>query len=219
MNKVLILIIFSLLISCNIDKKENKEGQISINGETDVLSVYNDVLNDLVENHLYNQYLGREWELIFVDLVKNRIDSTLYFKQLNDLKNTIIVNDTLKGTLYVNDVFNGYDRDIKFLNLPKEFQVDEVEKQISKKNHLELEYLKSNFVKLKSLSKKKEDISKLFEVGVLSLSKIVFNEDNTTGILYFEFICGEKCGEGSLITIKKINNKWDVKKEYTLWEI
>ena len=219
MKKGLILITIFLLISCNINKKENKVEENNVKIEIDTLSVYNDILNNLLEKHLYNQYLGREWERLFIDLHKKKIDSSLYLKQLNTLKNNIIENDSLKGILYINDVFNGYERDINFLKLPKEFHVDQVKRQIGKKNHLQLDYLKSNFVKLKSLSNKKKDTSKVFEVGILSLSKFTFNKDKTLGILYFEFICGETCGEGSLITIKRTNNKWHVKKEYTLWEI
>lgn len=54
---------------------------------------------------------------------------------------------------------------------------------------------------------------------MLGLSKFTFNKDKTLGILYFDFVCGPKCGEGSIILIRIANNKWYIEKEYTLWEI
>ena len=206
-------------ISC-FQKKKEKNFEDSIkNKSVDTLIIYNDLINNLVENHLYNNYLGRQWELLTIDLYKKKIDSMTYLKKTNNLKNDIIANDSLKGTLYINDVFNGYERDIKFLKLPDEFDLDEIKIQIGKSNHLSIDSLKSDFVKIKSLSSKSNDTLKVFEVGMLGLSKFTLNKDKTIGILYFDFVCGPKCGEGSIILIRKVNNKWHVEKEYTLWEI
>jgi hypothetical protein len=207
------------VISCLQEKKVNKFDESLKVVKIDTLVVYNDILNNLVDSHLYNKYLGRKWELLAISLYKKRIDSVTYLNKVNSLKKNIIENDSLKGTLYVNDVFNGYERDIKFLKFPDEFDIEEIKIQIGKKNYLSVDSLKSDFIKLKGVSTKNKDTLKVFEVGMLSLSKVVFNKDNTLGMLYFEFICGAKCGEGSIILIKKTNNKWYVEKEYTLWEI
>ena len=136
---------------------------------------------------------------------------------MNVLKNTIIKNDSLKGTLYVDEIFNGYESDVSFLKLHDEFDIDEIKNQISKKNHLSIDSLKSDLVKLRSLSNK--NTLKLFEIGKLGLSKILFNKNKSLGMLYFEFICGSKCGEGSIILIKKINDIWYIEKKYAIWEI
>ena len=46
------------------------------------------------------------------------------------------------------------------------------------------------------------------EIGYLFISRIVFNRNFTKGYLYFNFICGDGCGWGENIEIKKINGKW-----------
>lgn len=219
MKPILVFIMSFFIISCLQDKKVNKFDESIKDIKVDTLAIYNDVLNNLIENHLYYKYLGRKWELLAIDLYKKKIDSTTYFKKLNALKRNIIENDSLKGSLYIDEVFNGYERGISFLKLHDEFDIDGIKIQIEKKNHLSIDSLKSDFVKLRSLAHKSKDTLKAFEVGMLGLSKFTFNKEKTLGMLYFEFICGAKCGEGSIILIKKTNNKWYVEKEYTLWEI
>lgn len=219
MKTILVFMASLFVISCLQEKKANKFDESLKDVKVDTLVVYNNILNNLIDSHLYNKYLGRKWELLAIDLYKKKIDSITYLKKINTLKNNIVKNDSLRGTLYLYEIFDGYERDIKFLKIPDEFDIDEIKIQIGKKNHLSVDSLKSDFVKLKSLSNKNKDTLKVFEVGMLGLSKFTFNKDKTLGMLYFEFICGAKCGEGSIILIKKTNNKWSIEKEYTLWEI
>ena len=207
-----------VLNSCHFSKKKECQPlRVETSKTVDTLKTYNSILNNLIDNHLYNKYLGRKWELLAIDLHKKKIDSITYLKKMNVLKNTIIKNDSLKGTLYVDEIFNGYESDVSFLKLHDEFDIDEIKNQISKKNHLSIDSLKSDLVKLRSLSNK--DTLKLFEIGKLGLSKLLFSKDKSLGMLYFEFICGSKCGEGSIILIKKINDIWYIEKKYAIWEI
>lgn len=218
MKKVLTIILI-VLLSCKQSRKETKVQEHSIETKVDSLRIYNNVLNDLVDNYLYNEYLGKKAQYLMVDVFNKKIDSTTYLEKLNALKSKIIKNDSLKGRLYFDDAFNGYERDIKFLKFPKEFDKDEVSLQISKRNHLQIDSLKSKLVMLKKLSNKKVDTLKIFEVGELSLSKFILNKDKTRGMLYFSFVCGRKCGEGSLVLIKKEVGKWKVQDTYNLWKI
>ena len=207
-----------IFTSCNHSKKEVSRPLMSEASKGfDTLKVYNNVLNNLIENHLYYTYLGREWEDLYVALNKKKIDSITYLKKINAIKENVVKKNYLRGTLYIDENFNGYKKDITFLPSLNGFDIIQIKVHISKKNHLSVDSLKSDFVKLKSLSNK--DTLKLFEVGKLGLSKLLFNKDKSLGILYFEFICGAKCGEGSIILIKKTNDLWCVDEKYTLWEI
>lgn len=219
MKKVLAILLLAMVLSCNQSRKEPKVKEQATEIQVDSLGIYNDVLNDLIENYLYNSYLGQKAQFLEVDWFNKKIDSTMYLEKRNALKSKIVKSDSLKGTLYFDDAFSGGERDIKFLKFPKEFDIDEVSLQIGKKNHLPVDSLTSNFVKLKKFSNKKADTLKTFEVGELSLSKFTLNKDKNRGMLYFAFVCGGKCGEGSMILIKKTNNRWQVEEKFTLWEI
>ena len=50
-------------------------------------------------------------------------------------------------------------------------------------------------------------------VGVLILSKILFNEDYTEGCLFYSFFCGGKCAVSMLLVVAKCGKKWKIKKE------
>lgn len=220
MKKNLTILLLAMVLSCNQRKKELKIKEQTTEIQVDSLKIYNNVLNDLLENYLYHSYLGRDAQYLLADyLVSKKIDSITFTKKLNYLKNKIIFNDSLKGTLYLDEIYSGYERDIKFLDFQEGFKEEEVLLQIRKNNYIPIKAFKTEFVKLKKISNKKVDTLNTFEVGELSLSKFLLNKDKSKGILYFAFICGGDCGEGSIILIKKTNNKWYVEKKQTLWEI
>ena len=55
------------------------------------------------------------------------------------------------------------------------------------------------------------------DIGVVSFSKSFMNDDNTRGILYYEFTCGGKCGMGEIIVVELVSNRWVIKKVNQLW--
>ncbi|MFI1771848.1 hypothetical protein [Thalassobellus citreus] len=213
------ILLLVLVLSCNQKKKELKVKEQTTEKQVDTLGVYNDVLNDLIENYLYNNYLGEKAQLLVVDWFNKKIDETTYINKINVLKNKVITEDSLKGVLYIDGVFDGYTTNLESLNFVENnnFYLEEVVVQISKENLYAVDSLKSNFVKIKRF--RNSDEKKEFEVGDISFSKIVFNKNKDSAILYFSFVCGGKCGEGSLVLIKIIDGKWKVEKKYSLWEI
>ncbi len=222
MKNILILVVVFFMLSCKQDRKAEKIKENIVKTEVDTLTIYNNVLNDLIENRLYYRYLGRKWELLFFDLSRNKIDSTTYLKGINTLKDEVVKNDSLRGVLYIDGVFEGYTEDIGSLDFAKEHDIDpeEVKLQIKKKNFYALDSFKSNFVKFKKLRNPNSGKRKAeFDVGGISFSKIVFNEGRGLGILYFSFVCGGKCGEGSLALIKKVDGNWKVEEVKALWKI
>lgn len=52
--------------------------------------------------------------------------------------------------------------------------------------------------------------TKEYELGYLSISRIVFNQDFTKGYLYYSFFCGIGCAWGDNIEISKVNGKWEI---------
>ncbi|WP_282124543.1 hypothetical protein [Algibacter mikhailovii] len=220
MKKVMILILMLLVFSCKENTTAKKTKLPSSLTIVDSIAIYNNILNDLVDTHLYNRYLGEQSiHLLINHLFHKNIDSIAYQQELKTLKKKIIKNGSLKGTLFINDNFNGSEIDISFIKSPEEFNIDQVAIQIKKKNHLPVKLLTSNFVKLKELSLKQADTLNTFDVGNLSLSKFILNNDKSRGMMYFSFICGNDCGEASILIIKKKNNTWFVQKKHALWVI
>jgi len=54
-------------------------------------------------------------------------------------------------------------------------------------------------------------------IGTFSISRISFNKSLTVGYFYFSVYCGEECGRGDLIKIKKKNGIWVVVDYLSSW--
>ena len=53
--------------------------------------------------------------------------------------------------------------------------------------------------------------------GVLVFSNIKFDVSKTNGTLNVSYHCGDRCGLGYVVTIKKINNNWVISKVEDTW--
>ncbi len=53
--------------------------------------------------------------------------------------------------------------------------------------------------------------------GFLYVSRILFDETKSYGILEVEYTCQERCGEGHLVLLKKVNNVWVIDKKELTW--
>ncbi|MCK5401175.1 MAG: hypothetical protein KAJ28_06035 [Flavobacteriaceae bacterium] len=222
--RVIFLLLIVLTLSCNNDKKQSGRitTDVSFKNEIDTIAIYNTILNDLIENHLYNKYLGNDGEKLFIDLLKNRIDSTDYNNKYYALKNKIVAYDSLKGTLYINDEsFKNDNIDINRLSLPENLSLDfeRITKNINQSHTLNIIDFDSKFVKIKPSTLKSTDNTSLFNVGDLAFSKLYINKNQSYGVLYFAFICGSTCGQADVLLIKKEDNIWKIEKFYPIWEI
>ena len=53
--------------------------------------------------------------------------------------------------------------------------------------------------------------------GLVSLSKIGFNNDHTQAIVYVANVCGGLCGSGEFVVLKKVRGRWVVDRRDQLW--
>ncbi|MNK04691.1 hypothetical protein D3C87_225640 [compost metagenome] len=53
--------------------------------------------------------------------------------------------------------------------------------------------------------------------GFFNVSRIVFDESKSHGILSAGYSCGERCGQGYIIYIKQEDNKWKIDKIEETW--
>ena len=55
------------------------------------------------------------------------------------------------------------------------------------------------------------------DIGVVAFSKVFLNENKTKGVLYYEYMCGGKCGMGEIILVELVEEHWKIKEVHQLW--
>jgi len=53
--------------------------------------------------------------------------------------------------------------------------------------------------------------------GVLTLSEIVFNKKRNRALVSYSFVCGELCGYGNVLVLRKVGEKWKIYKTCEGW--
>lgn len=53
-----------------------------------------------------------------------------------------------------------------------------------------------------------KSVEEAFATGLFTFSEIVFNKQHTGAVVQYSFVCGELCGNGSTIVLKKVRGKW-----------
>jgi len=67
-----IIVIIVTLISCNIDIKNNRNSIKSVNTKISESKIYNDILNELIEDYFYHQFLGKERNSLLVKFYQKK---------------------------------------------------------------------------------------------------------------------------------------------------
>ena len=53
--------------------------------------------------------------------------------------------------------------------------------------------------------------------GLLTLSEIIFNKKHNRALVSYSFACGELCGYGNILVLKKVGDKWKIYKTCEGW--
>lgn len=192
MKYVYALIMIILFSSCNEKSSQSHE-----------LIVYDEIMPlilDTLHLDLYEEYDNPELNIRLRDSVLNLTKSTLLRDELIAV-DAKLFNEIVKKNNY-KTIWN--KEDYLSFSFSKEFEKEYLHHKV---------YLSSNHpLKKKELftyNAEKEFLPKeiYFEV---SMSRIVFNEKFDEGFLQVGSVCGELCGQGYDIWIKKINNKWEI---------
>lgn len=217
---LLFIPLFFMVAYCSPSKKNKIDSTTVENVKgIDTLSVYNDVFNDLIINHLYNRYLGNDGEEALIAYLRKKIDSTTYQTRVDVLKAKVQLQDSLKEVLYLNEQIAVVSRNkLDFINYPDFAEIDSTRlfEAIAKKPPVDFLNLESNYVMIEPISKLESLTPKSNAVGKLAFSGLYLNKKQSYGVLYFSFVCGQKCGKGNVILIKKVNNKWSIEQNYLM---
>ena len=222
--KNVLSIIFILFLFCCSNSNNTKKDEFNktSNLKLDSLTVYNDIINNMVKNYYYDNYLGKEGKLLNTRFLKKEIDSVIYDLKKKEIEEKIINNDSLKGTLYINKEPTKRDIEINKLNLPNDINlpnINQVNRSINTQFKLSVNSLKSNLMRIKSLELS-DKLGDKFVIGNMSLSELYFNEDQSYGLVYIEFVCVEShCGQADVVLFRRIGKSYKVAQVFSLWEI
>jgi hypothetical protein len=227
MPKIVLIILTTLILSsCHYDYQ-----LCNCNSKDEKIKLYNDILNELIEHHFYNLYLGTENKKIFNEYVSTSSDTAKIRRDLIRLQNSLY-NDTVRFcNIYLDTVFRPafnqwtyfqtdtgrYAKETK--NLISTFSKDG-QSVIDSLNSIQLSLKPSDFKlctsKILSLRDFKSQKGKC-SIGIVSFSKAFLDKTKTKGLLYCNFHCGKLCGKGELLVINYVNNRWMINKTILTW--
>ena len=192
--------------------------------EDERLSIYNNILDDLVKNHFYNLYLGADLEVLERKFDFDR-DKPEYRIALENLRRLVDSDTAMWSAICI-----GHElRFIKFTQLGNEDFSDSVDFIAGLSKHLG-DSLTNNKGIIDSLTTPQKQFfagdfhPSSFKVkaadcgiGEINFSNIFLNKLRDRGLLYNEFHCGEKCGKGEVLLIEKKAGQWIIQKNVRLW--
>ena len=235
-------------VKSTIDAQINKKGELYNQQENSVyvtrdIEVYNDVLNDLIKNHFYFYYLGKNSDKIYKGYDGSNLpDTVLFNKRQKELTNKLLANPDQLCTLYIN-----LSQEVRSLTFDfdfgenKEFEkkVNAMLNKVDGSSSDKIKYLSvrqqlfnetnfhSNIAKITairnnlrarnfSLDETRRNVNNC-AIGIVSLSNIILDKNKKRGVVYYEFRCGGKCGRGELAEIEKIQGKWQIVHTIMFW--
>ncbi|MFT2007108.1 hypothetical protein ACMA1I_00395 [Pontibacter sp. 13R65] len=237
----LLFLLSLMFLSCN--KEEPKYKVCEYATDDPLLQAYNDLLIELVENHFYNLYLGEEQEALLQDWYKienpNSADFAPFEERLIQLQNSLFGDSARIKTIYIanqarfaarfsellpdklsdlSDEFGSVSGFLRKYGVDLENALLHLSKTIEK--YRANDYQACTF-KADTLGEDKSwfdlsAIKKQKAIGQVAFSEIYWI-DKDTGLLYYEFQCGGKCGKGELLSFEKVNGRWRILEKYQLW--
>ena len=221
--------IFTLIISFTIFSCEKKNSQLEIEKE-----IINNLFVEMVDSihkdpRIYLTF--PPFPDIIYDQKGNKIgvDSTDYKIEIIKYNNheKLRKNDTSKLVIGVSEkIYKPSEYENKSIELyfkTLKLQIDTTSNPTETK--IDLEKFKDNKkFRFKHLSEFPEGANILNNNGTfkfsggIAFSKIIFDKRKQIGILCGNYLCEPRCGIGYLIIIKKINNKWKIKKIERTWQ-
>ncbi|MGC3945551.1 MAG: hypothetical protein QM762_13710 [Chryseolinea sp.] len=222
----LIIFGFIVLTSCNLEYKT-----CDFDSPDEQVRIYSHVLNELVERHFYNFYLGQEEERIFKLSTSDNPDTAKIEEEVTQLQNEIFhdsakfcnvfLDTTLRRefnpwTYYVRDTSSYATQLKKVIRLFS----DEGGQVIDSLNSMQERISPKDFhlctSRVLSLADIRNHENKCV-IGVVSFSKVFLEKSGRKGILYYSFRCGGLCGKGELLIIEKVKNRWTIVDGMIMW--
>jgi hypothetical protein len=198
------------------------------------LQLYNDILIELVEQHFYLLYLGmpvnNEIDKARLQVGNDttkwaKIERKIIFEQ-NKLFghpeefSTIYLDTALRNPIsewrqLANTDWMDYNHTIKtFIDEYAPHQQEIIARLRSCQRTYTADQFQGCTFRIESVQKRKRLLD---GIGTVRLSNVYLNENQTSGLLYYEFLCGPRCSKGEVLIAERVNGRWKIKSIHQLW--
>ena len=210
-------------------------GCVSSSFSDERLKLYDDVLSQLIDDR-YCHYCSEPGNFIkgkYEEFIEGRIDSVAYFNTLDSLK--LLQNDSKKCLLEYSEGLNIFyieedkvDPSIRssiqrnlqdpfIVNHFKSIQAAAIVDTLALKAAITANDLSAGCMEIIPYVRNPENPFKN-GTGVLGFSKIYFNHELNSAVVYYEFMCGRSCGRGEILFLEKVNSRWRINKYTRIWD-
>lgn len=189
--------------------------------------LYNDILNELVTRHFYNLYLGEQAvEDLDLKYSIHATDTARYNSEIGKLRQRVEADTSQQKFICIsNELRYGPYRLLRNFNADSvQFfsWIKSITANLSNNFHAIADSVNTAQVRYKARDFRAPTfkISRQFrncEIGVVSFSKVFLDKLGEHGVLYYEFVCGAKCGKGEILIIEYIKDKWIINEHHRIW--
>lgn len=227
MKSILFLLLSTLtLSSCHYEYK-----QCEFNSSDGQLKIYNDILNELVEQNSANSYLGEKLEEIHDEYNLNPADSIKIRNKIIKRQNELYDDPTQQCTVFLDTVYRAeFSLQLHLLHDTTKYTAEIItlitsfssdgQIVIDSLNSIQKRFKPEDFHLCTSKVRSVRDINNpeiKCGIGIVSLSKVFLDTSKYKGLLIYNFYCGDMCGYGLLLEIEKVNNRWVIIKKIRTW--
>jgi hypothetical protein len=222
--KSMIALIFMFVAACQ------STSEITRN---DKLNLYNDALCQIIDENYFQFCVDFDvTSTLRKNLISGDIDSSRYLVIVDSLKSARrgtlpkcvldysnefqiftparVLDSTIKmsiavslETSFVNDYFDG--------------SIDAIIDTLSQTAELQIRDLLVDYLEIVPYARKPY---RPFGdgIGVISLSKVLFDATGRRAILFYEFNCGPRCGSGKIVFLERSMDKWNIVGQKRVWD-
>jgi hypothetical protein len=196
------------------------------------LNVYNTILDQIIYDNYFKFCLRNDQTLrIDQDFSSGLIDEPSYLRIVDSLKLIRKKNGPTckidyvdefgihtKDTIFDEEIRHSIETNLKeafFIDHFDNISLDEAFDRLTKPADLDISELKIQYMEVVA-HEKSTTYGK--GVGVIAISRLLFNDKFDKAIVYYEFNCGRLCGHGQLIFTEKNNGTWKIIEYKRLWD-
>jgi hypothetical protein len=194
------------------------------------LVIYNEALQQLFKEKYYKLFVDPADDTVNIDslFLGGHIDREEYNEFVFELRDKGILSGKTQHVDYINTLLPEF-RDIETLAfylkdpfIEENFESDSIKKianTLYSTANINASGFKNKLVQVTDYKEAEKKMVLLNDKPVISFSKIAFDESATHAIIYFQYFCGIKCGNGWLLYLERKWNHWEIVEYRPMWDI
>lgn len=196
----------------------------------DPLAIYDEALEQLFKEKYYNLFVDLADDTVKIDslFLGGHIDREEYDEFVFGLRDKGISSGKTIRVDYIKSLLPEF-RDIETLSsylkdpfIEEHFESDSIKKianTLYSIADINASGFKNKLVLVTEYKKAEKKMVLLNDKPVISFSKIAFDESATHAIIYFQYFCGIKCGNGWLLYLERKWSHWKIVEYRPMWDI